>query len=499
MRPVCKQGESPSCDLSCIVLKPYHLTMSGLSQSQDSGRLDGAPVSIGVAISGGGVRAAFFGLGALLYLVHTALHKRVRLISSVSGGSISNVVAALAGDYSKVDRHEFDRLASQVSHQMARRGVFFWPGLKRIIVTILALPVFGPLVMAGMIVMGEADKWDWGLVWLAGALYAVSMTIYMLLYFFFRRSGIQRKAYRNFIKKVCHRSNTRHYPKQLQELPESDVTHVICSTELTSGQPFYMSRTMVFSPLYGSGTPNLSLPQAMYASAAFPIGFPPLRLRAKRLHLSGGLDDCPPARLLLSDGGVFNNLATETFSAENPEQIFLPDPSQPIFPAVGQHLVVNASSPPRKASLGWFPILHNMRTAKRIISVLYENTLSPRVKQLMHDQATRPGGPIVIDIAESPVELVDRILDSRTAGDPIHKRATETRALLESMRSDSMWKEYSDRAASTKTVLSAVGKNAVRLVRLGYLDTAIACNAYLSSEGIHSVPPERWFQDLVGR
>ena len=46
--------------------------------------------SIAVALSGGGYRAAMFGLGVLLYLVDAAKNCEVTSISSVSGGSITN-------------------------------------------------------------------------------------------------------------------------------------------------------------------------------------------------------------------------------------------------------------------------------------------------------------------------------------------------------------------------------------------------------------------------
>lgn len=43
-----------------------------------SGQLDDFPWSLEVTMSGGGHRATAYALGALLYLVHTGLNKRVR-------------------------------------------------------------------------------------------------------------------------------------------------------------------------------------------------------------------------------------------------------------------------------------------------------------------------------------------------------------------------------------------------------------------------------------
>lgn len=52
------------------------------------------PGDLGMALSGGGLRATFFGLGALLFLVYTGLNRRVRTISSVSRGSVLSAYVA---------------------------------------------------------------------------------------------------------------------------------------------------------------------------------------------------------------------------------------------------------------------------------------------------------------------------------------------------------------------------------------------------------------------
>ena len=51
---------------------------------------------IGVAVSGGGARAANFGLGVLTALTNLGLYSDVTAISSVSGGSLAAASFALA-------------------------------------------------------------------------------------------------------------------------------------------------------------------------------------------------------------------------------------------------------------------------------------------------------------------------------------------------------------------------------------------------------------------
>jgi predicted acylesterase/phospholipase RssA len=152
---------------------------------------------------------------------------------------------------------------------------------------------------------GTMDGWDWGFFWFGQLWFTAVMTIYLLLFLLLGRQKIQQSAYDSFLQHVAQEEPQKRHRKRLSDLPTSTVSHVVCATELTSGQPFYMSRDMVLSPLYGRGDPDLSLAKAIYASAAFPIGFPPLRLRARDLDLSGGQDDEAPDTLMLSDGGVF--------------------------------------------------------------------------------------------------------------------------------------------------------------------------------------------------
>jgi hypothetical protein len=80
---------------------------------------------LGLALSGGGVRAALFSLGVVVGLIATGCHRRVRCVASVSGGSILNAALAhgdrLAG---LSDVTAFEPLASNLAASLASRGVF---------------------------------------------------------------------------------------------------------------------------------------------------------------------------------------------------------------------------------------------------------------------------------------------------------------------------------------------------------------------------------------
>ena len=64
---------------------------------------------LGLALSGGGVRAALFSLGVVIGLIQSRCHLRVRCVASVSGGSILNAALAHAPSlHSFADVKAFD-------------------------------------------------------------------------------------------------------------------------------------------------------------------------------------------------------------------------------------------------------------------------------------------------------------------------------------------------------------------------------------------------------
>ena len=85
---------------------------------------------------------------------------------------------------------------------------------------------------------------------------------------------------------------------------------VLTSTDLATGRAFRVSRDFVGSYDFGYPPPpaGLSLGQAVAASAAVPVLFPPVYLRTEGL----GLLDAPEV-LSLVDGGVYDNLGLEWF------------------------------------------------------------------------------------------------------------------------------------------------------------------------------------------
>jgi hypothetical protein len=132
------------------------------------------------------------------------------------------------------------------------------------------------------------------------------------------------------------------------EKMNSDVKHIFCATEMHSGQHAYFSHDFVYARGFGLGSPAcLPVAAALQVSANFPGGFPIRRFNARRFHFSltdryeeaieqgHGMgrdilhrdEDTAwavahqqfaatrplPQTLLLTDGGVFDNLAVDWY------------------------------------------------------------------------------------------------------------------------------------------------------------------------------------------
>jgi predicted acylesterase/phospholipase RssA len=461
------------------------------------------PQAIGIALSGGGVRAALFSLGVLMYLVHSELNQRVAMISSVSGGSITNAAIAASGDISTMKPDEFEPVCSRLAHRLAKEGSFFLPPVGRITKLLLLLAAFLSFEFFALDwLQGQRDM---ALQIVTTALVLVELIVPFFLYIVLRilfRKVCQRNVYKRLINCVQSEKEPGLGRRSiaLKDLATTNVAHVICATELLSGQPMFFSKDWVYSEAFGWGEPNIAADRAVYASAAFPGAFTPLRLPTARLKMGGGesIRDRPPA-LLLADGGVFNNLGTDWFriARELRDTHLRQDHRFQPPPHIDYSIVVNASAPPKVTRLSRVPVLHMVLVFGRTMTVLYENTVRPRIKELDQEPGTRT---IVIDISMSPIELAERARDGSGSDHEIRRRAKGLIKELEELHglSGHYWDDLVDDTSLLKTTLRSVGtERAARLMRHGYLSAMVALHARFGTSGIRAVPDDRAFLDLT--
>lgn len=279
-----------------------------------------AEPTIGICLSGGGFRAALYGLGVLRYLAEADVLPRARVVCGVSGGSVAT--AALAAGVKQAGPHALtaggfvehilDPFVTAVTcHDIRRQAVGRWAWQR-------LRPGGRPrnLVLADV---------------LAEALFP----------------GVER----------------------LVDLPERPQL-LITATDLTNGRPFRFSREFIGSWDYGyvPAPPEMRVATAVAASAAAPPMVPSLQLSTHGLGLKHA-----PAVLTLTDGGVYDNLGIEWFQGWSA-------PRRPPSAVPAQDLiVVNASGPLGREEHR----LRSLRALNRMRKIQYAQTQATRVRWLV--------------------------------------------------------------------------------------------------------------------
>jgi NTE family protein len=107
--------------------------------------------------------------------------------------------------------------------------------------------------------------------------------------------------------------------RRLTDVHAPATRHVFCATELQSGHQCFLAPEVLTEWNAGEGTPgDVRLATAVRASAALPLAFPPVELDLDRLrvHLARpwrpkGEPHVPVRNLVLTDGGVYDNMGLE--------------------------------------------------------------------------------------------------------------------------------------------------------------------------------------------
>ena len=406
--------------------------------------------SIAVALSGGGYRAAMFGLGVLLYLVDAAKNCEVTSISSVSGGSITNAFVGQMHGYHQCTSADFWQEVAPFAQTIAHKTL--WLTSRTVAYLILLLLSFIGIVYVCFWVV----PWYW---WAQLLLFLILLLPWGWL--LQQRGAVAGRAY------GTHLFSPTGSPTRLASI-ETAIDHVICATHLNAGEHFYFSGGFVYSYRFGWGQPGtLPLHAAVQASAAFPGGFPPRWMRTKPFQFQGGQHHSGqlPWLVTLTDGGVYDNMADQWPSgvrqrAESPlaPQLQIPD----------QLIVVNTS-----AGLEWsavrrlrIPFLGEALALLRDISIMYDNSSSLRMHALVDRfRLQQESAGALVYITQSPYHVPQTYVNSVSPAGP---RAW---AVLDKLgNNEPVWQEITQQNARVKTTLSKLGPEvAARLAYHGYV------------------------------
>ncbi len=231
--------------------------------------LAGSSGTLGLALSGGGSRAAAFHRGTLRALTEIGLLKEVAVVSTVSGGSLFGAAWLAARSNGSSDAQFLSMLGQELERGFVLRSV-----RPRLLKTLLP-----------------------------GGSYT-------------RTNVIAETFDRIFF-----------HGKTLSQLPERPAL-CLNTTVLNNGEVGKFSRKGFSAfglnvpgshPSYLVPLPDFPIALAVGASAAFPVGLPPLLLSRKRLpeNLQFGGSLAGSRSLALTDGGVLENLGIQTLLKSN--------------------------------------------------------------------------------------------------------------------------------------------------------------------------------------
>jgi Patatin-like phospholipase len=453
---------------------------------------------IGVTMSGGGHRASLFGLGVLLYLADAGRLPEVTSIASVSGGSITNGFVAQQVDVTGAgEGSAFAEDVRPLARQLAQHGSLFatpvtWVYLAVLVVTGLAA-VVGPWFV-------PAPGFVQFLIFVGALLVWAELVAS-------RRSWIAARAFRVtfFSPSGAH---------TLLRDVHGGADHVFCTTDLQSAEQVYMAKTFVYGYRFGLGVPqDLPLHDAVQVSACLPGAFPARRLRTDR-HRFEYPDDrihpddpCPPRRdrppkppawLVLTDGGVYDNMADEWAFGFRGRRACWPDLESSHHEP--QDLVVVNSS----GGLGWseyrrsrIPGVGEVLTLLKVKDVLYDQTTATR-RRVLRDRsamalASGTGMRVgLINIPQSPFRVAT---DFSHGQGPAADRARAVLAALGDTRKE--WDADTRTNATVGTSLSKMGVEvSARLLHHAYV-LAMANLHVLMDYPLLPLPDRSRFVDYV--
>lgn len=240
---------------------------------------------IGISLSGGGYRATAFHLGTLKKLNEMNILKKVDVISTISGGSITGACyCSFDGDFNNFYNDLYNGLQKK---NVIKKILFSWLGLRFMIFIILFL--------------GSAYFLWTPFAWLFPVI--IITLIILLLKFQFQIFPISKRI-ESIYDKFFYKKKT------LGQLPDKPLL-VIGSTNLQTARPFTFTRSWMQDSTYQFmddpikfRAADFPLARAVMASSCVPFAFTPVKIDKKFFVDPTDAEKVHP---ILVDGGVYDN------------------------------------------------------------------------------------------------------------------------------------------------------------------------------------------------
>lgn len=313
---------------------------------------------IGLALSGGGMRAAAFHAGVLLYLAERGLLEEVTHISSVSGGSLYTGLVLAASRY----RWSSSANYIEVAHPWVRKTLVGHSLQTRTLAMLILNPANWRYALSRANVVAQTIRSLWG----------VEAT--------------------------------------LRDLPNLPVWSINGTTGETGRRFRFKGRRMGDYELGYTDVSNMPLCEAMAVSAAFPGGIGPLVLNAEDFTWhkreqwgasAGEMPYKPPfKRVHLYDGGLYDNLGIEPLFDVGRQAIKESEQGNVDFLLISDA----GAALPRKA----IPHSLNPLRFKRIADIALDQTRALRVRALVNFLQQHPTKGAYLQLGANPEVSIRR-------------------------------------------------------------------------------------------
>lgn len=317
---------------------------------------------IGLALSGGGVRAAAFHAGVLRYLAEQHQLERVVHVSSVSGGSLFVGLVLSAAQYSWPSSSDYVTAVVPRVRELLTTKSLQHAAIRRLVLN----PLNWRFLLSRANVAAQTIQSLWGIDVPLGCI-ATRPT--------WSINGTTAETGRRFRFKSCRMGD--------YELGYADAA-------------------------------TFSLASAMAVSAAFPGGIGPLAISARdfqwfrRPHWDAPEEEhhrLPFRQLHLYDGGLYDNLGIEPLFDVGTQLLKSTEPGQ-----INYIVVSDAGAALRRASL---PHMFNPLRFKRIADIALDQTRALRVRAFVNFLKRHPADGAYLQLGASPVETIKRFMRGR--------------------------------------------------------------------------------------
>jgi len=488
---------------------------------------------VAIAVSGGGHRASAWALGVLQAVLDAGLGPSVTSVTSVSGGSITNGVVAKEIDLTTVDRAEFDRATAPLRDVIAERGLFFpGPRTKRFVAGVFACALLLLGITAAVLValasrsssLGAAAWWLLaGIVPLAAGLYVlmgragrgalkvlvaaaavgalVAIAAFLAAWSTSGVSGGTRVVVLLawiagwlavgwlLIRLVSKRGTVVAKALDAEFFSGTDldavtqpVDHIFATTDLETADSLYLAPRFIASYRRGvSSSAGVSLAQAVQASAALPVGFPPTVLKPQGPFKGAQRSDTAweNRAIAVSDGGAYDNMGDQ-WDVRRADRVegWKEDGITPDGLGKQPNLLIVANA---SGAWVWEKWKGRSRLGTEIESIAknqgiqYDQSTATRRGRLfsLFSEALKTGDGlrgVLIQIDRSPFQVIDFLPDADEVGETAHaamvERAELAREALSGPQARERWDAVAKANAAVKTTLGPIGDEATNALMI---------------------------------